>query len=179
MSCNLLETLPASVGTLMFLEHLDVSGNALEDLPSVCGNQSLVRLDASDNRLARLPEDLSECPKLRQLVVNGNDHLAALPQDLGLFQPELGGVWARGCGLTALPSALEAASGLTDLDVGRNRLRLLPPALGGGGGRRAGSLGGGGQGRTGASLSSIAFFSFVVCLIEPGRVGFLSFAYSR
>jgi hypothetical protein len=32
---------------------------------------------------------------------------------------------------TATPSGLEAASGLTDLDVGSNRLRELPPALGG------------------------------------------------
>lgn len=130
-SCNILTTLPASVGTLMFLEHLDVSGNRLERLPSMRGNQSLVRLDASDNHLVSLPVDLSECASLRQLVVNGNVDLAALPDDLGLFQPELQGVWARGCGLLTLPGGLEAASGLTDLDVGSNRLRQLPPALGG------------------------------------------------
>ena len=80
-------------------------------------------MDASSNRLLDVPEDLAECAKLRRLVLNGNGNLASLPQDLGLFQPDLRGVWARGCGLTALPSGLEAASGLTDLDVGSNRLR--------------------------------------------------------
>ena len=39
-SCNVPETLPASVGTLMFLEHLDVSGNLLRHLPSMCGAQA-------------------------------------------------------------------------------------------------------------------------------------------
>ena len=80
-------------------------------------------MDASSNRLLDVPEDLAECAKLRRLVLNGNENLASLPQDLGLFQPDLRGVWARGCGLTALPSGLEAASGLTDLDIGSNRLR--------------------------------------------------------
>ena len=59
---------------------------------------------------------------MRQLVLNGNGSLAALPTDLGLFQPALAGVWARNCGLLTLPSGLEAASGLTDLDAGSNRL---------------------------------------------------------
>ena len=40
VSCNVLETLPASVGTLMFLDHLDVSGNLLRHLPSMCGAQA-------------------------------------------------------------------------------------------------------------------------------------------
>jgi Leucine-rich repeat (LRR) protein len=80
-----------------------ISGNVLEHLPSMCGNQGLTRLDASDNRLVALPEDLAECCKLRELVANGNGDLALLPQDLGLFQPDLRGVWARGCGLLALP----------------------------------------------------------------------------
>ena len=131
MSCNSLETLPDSVGTLMFLEHLDVSGNVLTHLPSVSGAQGLQSLDAGSNRLVNLPDDLAECAKLTRLVVNGNQDLSMLPQDLGLFQPHLAGVWARGCGLVELPSGLEAASGLTDLEVGSNRLRLLPPALGG------------------------------------------------
>ena len=131
-SCNALETMPDSVGALMFLEHLDVSGNRLTSLHrSASGNRGLVRLDASNNRLTSLPEDLAECCALRELVVNCNPELSALPEDLGMYQPDLRGVWARGCGLLALPSGLDIATGLVDLDVGSNRLRELPEALGG------------------------------------------------
>ena len=41
-------------------------------------------------------------------------------------------MWCNGCSLLELPSSLEAAVGLADLDVGGNRLRSLPNALGGG-----------------------------------------------
>lgn len=115
----------------MFLRRLEVSGNALRTLPSVAGARSLRRLDASSNRLESLPDDLAHCAELAELVVNANLSLEALPADLGLFQPSLRGVWARGCGLTTLSRGLEAAAGLVDLDVGANRLRELPDALGG------------------------------------------------
>lgn len=115
----------------MFLRRLEVSGNALRTLPSVAGARSLRRLDASSNRLESLPDDLAHCAELAELVVNANPSLEALPADLGLFQPSLRGVWARGCGLTTLSRGLEAAAGLVDLDVGANRLRELPDALGG------------------------------------------------
>lgn len=115
----------------MFLRRLEISGNALRTLPSLAGARSLRRLDASSNRLESLPDDLAHCAELAELVVNANPSLEALPADLGLFQPSLRGVWARGCGLTTLSRGLEAAAGLVDLDVGANRLRELPDALGG------------------------------------------------
>ena len=132
MSCNLLESLPDGIGQLMFLEHLDVSGNALVRLPSLSGLKAITRLDCAGNRLKSLPVTLSGCATLRELCCNNNPGLEWLPTDLGLFQPELRGVWCNGCALLELPNSLEAATGLVHLDVGRNRLRRLPDSLGGG-----------------------------------------------
>lgn len=132
MSCNLLESLPDGIGQLMFLEHLDVSGNALVRLPSLSGLKAITRLDCAGNRLKSLPVTLSGCATLRELCCNNNPSLEWLPTDLGLFQPELRGVWCNGCALLELPNSLEAATGLVHLDVGRNRLRRLPDSLGGG-----------------------------------------------
>ena len=132
VSCNLLESLPDGIGQLMFLEHLDVSGNALVRLPSLSGLKAITRLDCAGNRLKSLPVTLSGCATLRELCCNNNPGLEWLPTDLGLFQPELRGVWCNGCALLELPNSLEAATGLVHLDVGRNRLRRLPDSLGGG-----------------------------------------------
>ena len=132
MSCNLLESLPDGIGQLMFLEPLDVSGNALVRLPSLSGLKAITRLDCAGNRLKSLPVTLSGCATLRELCCNNNPSLEWLPTDLGLFQPELRGVWCNGCALLELPNSLEAATGLVHLDVGRNRLRRLPDSLGGG-----------------------------------------------
>ena len=126
VSCNLLESLPDGIGQLMFLEHLDVSGNALVRLPSLSGLKAITRLDCAGNRLKSLPVTLSGCATLRELCCNNNPSLEWLPTDLGLFQPELRGVWCNGCALLELPNSLEAATGLVHLDVGRNRLRRLP-----------------------------------------------------
>jgi len=132
VSCNLLESLPDGIGQLMFLEHLDVSGNALVRLPSLSGLKAVTRLDCAGNRLKSLPVSLSGCATLQELCCNNNPGLEWLPTDLGLFQPDLRGVWCNGCALLELPNSLEAATGLVHLDVGRNRLRRLPDSLGGG-----------------------------------------------
>ena len=73
----------------MFLEHLDVSGNALRALPSLSGCKALARLDCASNKLRSLPVSLSACLELRELCCNNNRDLEWLPTDLGLFQPEL------------------------------------------------------------------------------------------
>ena len=87
VSCNLLESLPDGIGQLMFLEHLDVSGNALVRLPSLSGLKAITRLDCAGNRLKSLPVTLSGCATLRELCCNNNPGLEWLSPTSGSSSP--------------------------------------------------------------------------------------------
>lgn len=65
------------------MSELVIAGNALETLPAEIGSCSeLTRLDASSNKISRLPENsLARCERLTVLVLDGN-RLSGLPRDL-------------------------------------------------------------------------------------------------
>ena len=105
---NELRTLPDEIGSkLPFLETLDAGGNRLRRVgASFEGLRALRRLILSANALEALPGDLAtSCPRLETIDLCRNPDLTALPNDLGLYQPELREVWCRGCGLLELPRA--------------------------------------------------------------------------
>ena len=57
---------------LHHLQHLDLRGNRLEQLPEVWSLPKLQSLDVRDNALQSLPEELASMQSLRQLKVEGN-----------------------------------------------------------------------------------------------------------
>ena len=131
---NELRTLPDEIGSkLPFLETLDAGGNRLRRVgASFEGLRALRRLILSANALEALPGNLAtSCPRLETIDLCRNPDLTALPNDLGLYQPELREVWCRGCGLLELPEGLDAASALETLDVGENFLRFVSDRFGG------------------------------------------------
>lgn len=72
--CDLgLKTIPAQIGCLLDLKHLDLRGNHLTQIPnSICRLKNLETLFLTDNMIVQLPEDLGRLNKLRVVDVQGN-----------------------------------------------------------------------------------------------------------
>ncbi|QPF75811.1 serine/threonine-protein kinase [Roseateles sp. DAIF2] len=135
------------------LEILDVSGNALEQLPEVLAELPRLRIVfASNNRFTELPAVLGRCPqlemvgfksnrirevdgealpaRLRWLILTDNA-IETLPPELGR-RPRLQKLALAGNRLTALPETMAHSHGLELLRISANRLEGLPdwlPAL--------------------------------------------------
>jgi hypothetical protein len=80
-SNNPFETLPAVLGRCASLDIVGFKANAIEHVPPGALPASLRWLILSDNRIARLPETLGDCPRLRKLALAGN-RLTALPRGI-------------------------------------------------------------------------------------------------
>ncbi len=146
-----LRELPPEVYTLAdTLEVLDLSGNALEDLPDELPRLHRLRvIFCSDNRFTRLPEVLGRCaalemvgfkanqivdvpaaalpPRLRWLILTDN-RVASLPDELGR-RPRLQKVALAGNRLRALPATMAGCEGLELLRISANQLDALPDWL--------------------------------------------------
>ncbi len=132
------------------LEVLNLSGNALSELPPDFARLSRLRiLFCSDNRFTRLPEVLGACPRLemvgfksnrialvpgsalppqlRWLILTGNE-IAQLPSELG-ERPRLQKLMLAGNRLTQLPDSMAACDRLELLRIASNRIEELPDWL--------------------------------------------------
>ncbi|XP_036137018.1 p53-induced death domain-containing protein 1 [Molossus molossus] len=125
-----LTTLPASLGGLARLVHLDLSFNSLETLPAcipqMCGLSALL---LSHNHLSELPEALGALSALTFLSVTHN-RLQTLPTALGALST-LQRLDLSENLLTALPLEIGGLSSLEELNLASNRLQNLPASLAG------------------------------------------------
>ncbi|MFG6415431.1 leucine-rich repeat-containing protein kinase family protein [Roseateles sp. DC23W] len=146
-----LRELPEEVYTLAdSLEELDLSGNALDDLPADLPRLHRLRvIFCSNNRFARLPEVLGRCkslemvgfkanhisdvpaaalpPRLRWLILTDN-RIEALPDELGR-RARLQKVALAGNRLTALPATMAGCERLELLRISANQFEGLPDWL--------------------------------------------------
>lgn len=132
------------------LEVLDLSGNALSDLPHDLNRLHRLRvLFCSDNAFTHLPTCLGDCaqldmvgfkanqivdvpaaalpPRLRWLILTDN-RVAHLPAELGQ-RPRLEKLMLAGNQLTHLPDTLAQCQQLALLRIAANRFDALPPWL--------------------------------------------------
>ncbi|XP_072134355.1 leucine-rich repeat-containing protein 28 isoform X2 [Mobula birostris] len=80
---NNIEAVPEAIGTLVKLQTLDLSNNALAILcPEVGQLRSLRHLRLANNRLKFLPSDLGRYPELQYVYVDNNIQLCGLPSYL-------------------------------------------------------------------------------------------------
>jgi hypothetical protein len=144
---GLTEFPPEIFGLADTLEVLDLSGNALTELPDDLGRLKALRiLFCSGNRFTRLPPGLGDCAALSQIGFRGNriddlpaeslppavrwltltdNRLTALPDALGQ-RPMLQKLMLSGNRLTGLPASLAGADRLELLRLAANRFETLP-----------------------------------------------------
>jgi len=147
LACGLTQFPDEIFGLAETLEVLDLSGNALTQLPHDMGRfTKLEALFCSGNRFERLPPALGDCPvlsqvgfratgmveipaealppRLRWLTLTDN-RLASLPGALG-DRPELQKLMLAGNGLDRLPASLQGAERLELVRLAANRFDVLP-----------------------------------------------------
>ncbi|XP_057270099.1 leucine-rich repeat and calponin homology domain-containing protein 4-like [Pezoporus wallicus] len=120
---NCLRSVPPAIANLQALAHLDLSRNQLSSLPPCLCLLPLRVLNASNNRLAQLPDNIGTMGALRQLDVSSNA-LRALPRGLGQLRA-LRDLNLRRNLLTALPMELSELP-LVRLDFSCNRVVVIP-----------------------------------------------------
>ncbi|XP_058160879.1 p53-induced death domain-containing protein 1 isoform X2 [Dasypus novemcinctus] len=124
-----LTSLPAGLGGLARLAHLDLSFNSLEALPNcVLHLRGLDALLLSHNRLPELPEALGALPALTFLTAAHN-HLRTLPPGLGALSTLQCLDLSQNL-LSTLPPEIGGLSSLAELNLASNRLQSLPASLG-------------------------------------------------
>jgi len=111
------------------LEVLDLSGNALSDLPHDIGRlKHLKVLFCSNNRFDTLPESLGDCTALSQVGFRGCG-LREVPADA--LPPALRWLTLTDNAIGAVPKALGERPKLQKLMLAGNRLESLPGSLAG------------------------------------------------
>ncbi|XP_075345700.1 leucine-rich repeat and calponin homology domain-containing protein 4 isoform X2 [Mycteria americana] len=120
---NCLRSVSPAIANLQALAHLDLSRNQLTSLPACLCLLPLRVLNASNNRLAQLPENIGALGALRQLDVSCNE-LRALPASVGQLK-SLRDLNLRRNQLTVLPAELSELP-LVRLDFSCNRVVAIP-----------------------------------------------------
>uniref|UniRef100_A0A224Z3K2 Leucine-rich repeat and calponin homology domain-containing protein 1 n=1 Tax=Rhipicephalus zambeziensis TaxID=60191 RepID=A0A224Z3K2_9ACAR len=123
---NVLRVVPACVSALQALSYLDLSRNQLSVLPVALCHLPLAVLLVSNNRLAKLPEEMGKMRSLMDLDMSCNE-LSQLPPGIGELQA-LRSLRVRRNHLSELPAEL-CRLRLWHLDVSENQLARLPPLL--------------------------------------------------
>jgi leucine-rich repeat protein SHOC2 len=126
---NSIESLPDSIGTLCNLTSLCLRNNRLKSLPDDCfaGLDSLKELDVSGNALTELPNTITLLGNLEYLNCSTNS-LTNLPLRIGMLQ-SLRNLQCANNLLTSI-DPIVSLTGLSKLDCSHNRLTFLPDSIG-------------------------------------------------
>ena len=109
------------------LEVLDLSGNALEDLPADLARLERLRvLFCSDNRFTRMPEVIGRCPALEMVGFKAN-RIDEVPE--AALPPRLRWLILTDNRLPELPASIGRCTRLQKLMLAGNRLERLPAEL--------------------------------------------------
>eukprot|EP00899_Mesostigma_viride_P008099 jgi/Mesvir1/17290/Mv07692-RA.1 len=132
LSNTALQALPDAVVSLVALQRLNLSHNALDSAriawDALTGLQLLTLLAMDDNRISELPATIGRLRRLRGLSIARNC-LAAVPREMGELTC-LEHLDVSENQLREIPGELAGCSALIELHVGGNQLRQFPETLG-------------------------------------------------
>lgn len=129
LSHNAIEELPATIEGLHELLYLNLDHNRLETVPdSIVGCQRLEHLSVAANRLLHIPLFLGECSALKIIDLTSNI-IAELPADLTRLK-QVEKIFLGKNRLRALPIEIVNLLDTTKLDLEKNPFTDLPPILG-------------------------------------------------
>lgn len=128
LSCNLTQFPPEIFDLAESLEILDLSGNALSDLPNDLTRLKKLRiLFCSNNRFTHLPEVLGQCENLSMIGFKANQ-IQRIPEQ-AIPTRTLRWFIVTDNALTSVPNALGACAKLQKLMLAGNQLTTLPNSL--------------------------------------------------
>jgi len=125
-------TIPPSldtIGGLVSLKHFKANQNLIRKLPdSICRMTKMEVLEAKNNYLDALPEDLGNLTKIKRMVLNQNE-IATLPESMAectsLVELQMTGNYVE-----RFPDFISKCKALKKLMLGNNFLKILPYSLG-------------------------------------------------
>eukprot|EP00698_Gefionella_okellyi_P025266 TRINITY_DN9199_c0_g1_i1.p1 TRINITY_DN9199_c0_g1~~TRINITY_DN9199_c0_g1_i1.p1 ORF type:complete len:453 (-),score=48.29 TRINITY_DN9199_c0_g1_i1:9-1367(-) len=127
LTCGLGE-FPVEVGRLTCLTRLNLSYNRMASIPDVITElRSLNELNLDANRLSTFPLVLCELTTLQSLLMNGNK-LREVPRQISQLV-NLRDFSLQQNMLATLPSEIGCLTGLMALYIQHNQLQMLPPQL--------------------------------------------------
>lgn len=128
LSCNLTQFPPQIFDLAESLEILDLSGNALSDLPSDLTRLKKLRiLFCSHNQFTQLPEVLGQCENLSMIGFKANK-IKQIPES-AIPSHTLRWFIVTDNALTAVPKALGDCAHLQKLMLAGNQLSTIPNSL--------------------------------------------------
>jgi Leucine-rich repeat (LRR) protein len=123
-----LSELPASIGLLVNLQHLDLSANHLTDLPGTLFTlKKLKYLNLSANRLTFLPVAISKLKNLQELEIAFN-RISAIPKEIGTLS-KLKRFMAAKNNLKSVPVEMAKLTSMDIMDFSYNLFTAVPAAL--------------------------------------------------
>ncbi len=124
-----LYVLHQSIGSLVFLNELRLSGNKLTDLPATLARLShLYHLYIDSLPMTRLPDCVAQIRSLTLLDIN-NTQITTLPTSLSACT-SLNVISMRGTGATEFPMVVVSMSWMSTLNISENPISTIPSGIG-------------------------------------------------
>lgn len=126
---NVLTALPETLAGLKKMTWFSARKNLLTAIPPACLASwgAMHHLDLRNNKLKTLPEEISGCTSLVELLLDNNE-LESLPAGIGKLE-NLQLLSVRKNALVELPDAIRGCIALVDIELGFNKLPALPDGL--------------------------------------------------
>jgi Leucine-rich repeat (LRR) protein len=119
--------LPADIGNLKLLKHLQLDNNYIQDLPQELRHlNQLENLNLTNGKFTSLPFVAGDLPALKSLTLEQNRQLN-IPQELQKFaQSSIHHLNIKSCGLKVFPEEILSFKKLQHLNISNNRIDKLP-----------------------------------------------------